>query len=110
MTLDEAIAKLEDNSTHALICENGELTAWLRELRECRSKRVKREVLTTKNRDRYIMKVNECDTLCKIQATMLSYNCCVIEALSGKSCPHDKACTFDTSSECIQAWLNAESE
>ncbi|MBQ9898540.1 MAG: DUF551 domain-containing protein [Ruminococcus sp.] len=37
MTLDEAIAKLEDNSTHALICENGELTAWLRELRERRS-------------------------------------------------------------------------
>lgn len=37
MTLDEAIAKLEDNNTHALICENGELTAWLRELRERRS-------------------------------------------------------------------------
>ena len=36
MTLDEAIAKLEDSSTHALICENGELTAWLRELRDAR--------------------------------------------------------------------------
>ena len=37
MILDEAIAKLEDNSTHALICENGELTAWLKELRELKA-------------------------------------------------------------------------
>ena len=37
MTLDEAIAKLEDNSTQVLTLPNSELTAWLRELRELRS-------------------------------------------------------------------------
>lgn len=37
MTLDEAIAKLENNSTQVLTLPNSELTAWLRELRERRS-------------------------------------------------------------------------
>lgn len=61
-----------------------------------------------KNRDKYIMRVNEYDMLCKIQATMLTYNCCVIEALSGQSCPHDKECMYDTCCECLQNWLNEE--
>ncbi len=63
-----------------------------------------------KNRDKYIGKVNEYDMLCKIQVEMICHNCCVIEALSGAKCPHDKACMLDTCRECIQAWLNAESK
>ena len=61
-----------------------------------------------KNRDRYINRVSEYDVLCKIQATMLTYNCCVIAALSGESCPHDKCCTLDTCRECLADWLNRE--
>lgn len=61
-----------------------------------------------KNRDRYINRICVYDMLCKIQATMLNYNCCVLEALSGKSCPHDKVCTLDTCRECIAEWLNDE--
>ena len=61
-----------------------------------------------KNRDRYILKVNEYDMLIKIQATMLSHNCCVIEALAGISCPNEKMCMLDTCKECIQKFLNDE--
>ena len=61
-----------------------------------------------KNRDRYILKVNEYDMLIKIQATMLSHNCCVIEALAGISCPNDKMCMLSNCSKCIQEWLNEE--
>ncbi len=62
-----------------------------------------------KNRDRYILKVNEYDMLIKIQATMLSNNCCVIDALAGIKCPNDKVCMLDTCRECIQKFLNEES-
>jgi hypothetical protein len=61
-----------------------------------------------KNRDKYINKVNECDMLVKIQATMLSYNCCVIEALAGISCQDSKICSLSTCQSCIQAWLNKD--
>jgi hypothetical protein len=61
-----------------------------------------------KNRDRYILKVNEYDMLIKIQATMLSHNCCVIEALAGVSCPNEKKCMLSNCRRCIQAWLNKE--
>ena len=61
-----------------------------------------------KNRDRYILKVNEYDMLIKIQATMLSHNCCVIEALAGINCKHEKVCALDTCKECLRAWLNKE--
>ena len=63
-----------------------------------------------KNRDKYILKANEYDMLCKIQATMLSHGCCVIDALTDKEypCPDDKCCMLDTCKECIQKWLNEE--
>lgn len=61
------------------------------------------------NRERYILRVNEYDMLVKIQAVMAG---CVIEALTGKDypCPDDKVCMFDTCKECIQKFLNEESE
>ena len=61
-----------------------------------------------KNRDKYILKVNEYDMLIKIQATMLSHNCCVIEALAGISCPNEKMCMLSNCRQCIQKWLNEE--
>ena len=61
-----------------------------------------------KNRDHYILKVNEYDLLVKIQATMLSHNCCVIDALTGISSPCDKCCMLSTCESCIQKWLNEE--
>ena len=64
-----------------------------------------------KNRDRYILKVNECDLLCNLQAAFCSGLCqCVIEALTGKQypCPDDKICMLDTCRECIQRWLNEQ--
>lgn len=36
MTLNEAIASMEDTNTHELVLENGELTKWLRELQRYR--------------------------------------------------------------------------
>lgn len=61
-----------------------------------------------KNRDRYILQVNEYDLLAKIQATMLSNDCCVIEALTGVGCPEDRCCMLSTCQACIQAWLNKD--
>ena len=64
-----------------------------------------------KNRDKYIIKVNEFDLCCNLQAAFGSGLCqCVIEALTGKEypCPDDKVCMLDTCKECIQRWLNAE--
>ena len=64
-----------------------------------------------KNRDKYILKVNEADMLIVLQAAFGSGLCqCVIEALTGKEypCPDDKVCMLDTCKECIQRWLNAE--
>ena len=63
-----------------------------------------------KNRDRYILKANEYDLLIKIQATMLSNNCCVIEALAGIKCPNEKMCMLSTCEVCIQRFLNDESQ
>ena len=64
-----------------------------------------------KNRDKYILKVNEYDMLCKIQSNIMDGYCwCVIEALTGGShpCENDKMCTLDTCKACIQGWLNNE--
>lgn len=36
MTLDEAIAIMEDPTKHTMTCSQGELTAWLKELKEAR--------------------------------------------------------------------------
>lgn len=64
-----------------------------------------------KNRDRYILKVNEYDMLVKIQANIIDGGCCcIIEALTGGiyPCKNDKMCMLDTCKECIQKWLNEE--
>ena len=61
-----------------------------------------------KNRDRYILKWNEYDMLIKIQATMLSHDCCVIDALTGINSPCDKCCMLSTCEACIREWLNEE--
>lgn len=67
-----------------------------------------------KNRDRHILKVNEYDLLVKIQATMLSHDCCVIEAITAKDytcswyADYDKT-THERCCRCIQKWLNEES-
>ena len=64
-----------------------------------------------KNRDKYILKVNEADMLIVLQAAFGSGLCqCVIEALTGKEypCPDDKVCMLDTCKECIHQWLNKE--
>lgn len=61
-----------------------------------------------KNRERYILNVNEYDMLIKIQATMLTNDCCVIEALTDVGCPEDRCCMLSTCETCIQKWLNEE--
>lgn len=64
-----------------------------------------------KNRDRYLLKVNEYDLLCRLQVAFGSGYCqCVIKALIGKDypCKDDYVCGLDTCKECIQRWLNAE--
>ena len=64
-----------------------------------------------KNRDRYVLKVNEYDLCCRLQAAFGSGLCqCVIEALTGKyvSCPNDKVCMLETCMDCIHQWLNSE--
>lgn len=64
-----------------------------------------------KNRDKYILKVNEYDMLCSLQAAIGSGLCfCVIEALIAKDypCDDDHQCMLDTCKECIQKWLNKE--
>lgn len=62
-----------------------------------------------KNRDKYILKVNEYDLLIRIQAVMAG---CVLEALTGKDypCPDDKCCMLSTCKACIQKWLNEEEQ
>lgn len=65
-----------------------------------------------KNRDRYILKVNEHDMLMKIQANIIDGDCCcIIDALTGDIYPSEdgKRCTLDACKECIQKWLNKES-
>ena len=64
-----------------------------------------------KNRDRYILKVNEFDLATRLQVAFGGGLCfCVIEALTGKDyhCPDDKVCMLETCKACIQKWLNEE--
>lgn len=65
------------------------------------------------NRNKYILQANEYDMLIGLQAAIGSGMCqCVIEALIGRTylCPEDRRCTLDTCKECIQEWLNEETE
>ena len=65
------------------------------------------------NRDKYIMKVNECDMLCNIQLAMLhGFGMCIIDALANTVYPcklnrkdNDK---FKVCQQCIAEWLNKE--
>ena len=62
-----------------------------------------------KNRDRYVLKVNECDLLCILQVAFGSGLCsCVIEALTGKEYPCNLNLSADCCCQCIQKWLNSE--
>ena len=64
-----------------------------------------------KNRDRYILKNNEYDMLCRIQRNIMYGLCnCVIDAITGKHypCENDKICMPETCEACILEWLNAE--
>lgn len=59
------------------------------------------------NRERYILKMSEYDMLVKIQANIIDgCCCCVIDALTGGGYP----CKDSNCQECIQKWLNKESE
>lgn len=71
-----------------------------------------------KNRDKYILKVNEADMLISMQTNIVT-KCggyCVIDELTGKvrDCPEDmngkvgKQSRLAVCSKCIQAWLNEE--
>ena len=57
-----------------------------------------------KNRDRYILKVNEADLLLKIQYEIEHGETCIINALTGE----ERYCTTDCDT-CIRKWLNEES-
>lgn len=76
------------------------------------TKAIKWGLSRMKNRDRYILKVNEYDTLMKIQENIIDGGCrCIIDALTGDIYlgESDKMCVLGTCKECIQKWLNEES-
>lgn len=71
-----------------------------------------------RNRDRYILKVNEHDMLLKFQSNIMDYGCaCVLDGLTGgvHNCQYEMRflcgaqARLDVCSKCIQAWLNEES-
>lgn len=58
-----------------------------------------------KNRDKYILKVNEYDLMMKI---LNSYRNCPIRAVTGEM-HYDRCPKYNTNcSECVQKWLNEE--
>ena len=70
-----------------------------------------------KNRDRYILKVNEYDMLISMQTNILNISedspVCIIDLLTGKvnGCPDEMfgdEPRLAVCSKCIQAWLNKE--
>lgn len=71
-----------------------------------------------KNRDRYILKVNEYDMLLQFQHNIMDCGCtCVLDGLTGEvhNCPYEMRFTYgeqarlDLCSKCIQDFLNEES-
>ncbi len=70
-----------------------------------------------KNRDRYILKVNEYDMLIKIQENIMDtgYNC-ILDGITGKKikCPEEMRgkvgamSRLEVCGNCIQKWLNEE--
>lgn len=61
-----------------------------------------------KNRQRYILQVNEYDLLIKLQKGLSrSDSYCILDLITDKyhTCPKESEC-----SSCIQNWLNAEED
>lgn len=70
-----------------------------------------------KNRDKYILKVNEYDILINMQTNIMNNGgCCVIDEITGKmnACPEEmngkvgKKSQLAVCSKCVQKWLNEE--
>jgi len=70
-----------------------------------------------KNRDRYILKVNEYDMLISMQKNIQNcYSCCALDVITGKmiNCPEEmknkvgQESRLAVCSQCIQKWLNEE--
>jgi hypothetical protein len=70
-----------------------------------------------KNRDRYILKVNEYDMLMNMQKNIQNcYSCCALDVITGKmiNCPEEmkgkvgEQSRLAVCSKCIQKWLNEE--
>lgn len=68
----------------------------------------------TRNRDRYILKVNEHDMLLKFQSNIMDCGCaCVLDGLTGefRACPQEWGSAktkLEVCSKCIQDFLNEE--
>lgn len=64
-----------------------------------------------KNRDRYILKVDEYDMLMKIQTALAHGERCIVDAITGKvrDCANYNQRGLEACDKCIQAWLNEES-
>jgi len=65
------------------------------------------------NRDKYILKKNECDVLCGVQLALLYGEHCIISALTAKdkACPaynDDEITKYEKCCRCIQKWLNED--
>ena len=66
-----------------------------------------------KNRDRYILKVNEYDMLTDMNKKILSASnaeYCIMHCLNHKKDIDDKCWFVNSCDECIQTWLNEESQ
>jgi hypothetical protein len=70
-----------------------------------------------KNRDRYILKVNEYDMLMNMQKNIQNcYSCCALDVITGKmiNCPEEmkgkvgEQSRLEVCGKCIQKWLNEE--
>ncbi len=66
-----------------------------------------------KNRDRYVLKVNEYDMLSALNAEIMDGKKCIIEALTGEYQYGEEKERCIASSDrnceaCIQLWLNSE--
>ena len=65
-----------------------------------------------KNRDRYILKVNEFDMLLNLNFEIIGGKKCIIEAITGEYqyIDHERCIeSYDKDCEtCIQTWLNKE--
>jgi hypothetical protein len=71
-------------------------------------------IVAMRNRDRYILKVNEHDMLLNIQTNLIKGCRCVLDGLTGefRACPQEwgsPKTKLEACSKCIQDFLNEES-